>query len=98
MTPITSDELLKEIKNALGITGDHLNSTLNIYINEVKEFMLDGGVNQKIVDSTSAIGAIARGVSDLWNYGAGDAQLSTYFIQRVSQLALKEVDEDVIDQ
>lgn len=93
MTAINENELLEKVKIALGITGEYQDPTLQIYINEVKEFLLDAGVDPKIVDSNLAIGVISRGVSDLWNYGAGNAQLSTYFMQRVSQLVYKEVKE-----
>lgn len=94
MTPIDNKELLKRVKEALGITGDYQDPTLSIYIDEVKEFLHDGGVQEEIVNSTAAIGVISRGVSDLWNYGSGNAQLSLYFMQRASQLALKEVKAD----
>lgn len=94
MTPIDNEELLKKVKEALGITGDYQDPTLSIYIDEVKEFLRDGGVHEKIINSTAAIGVISRGVSDLWNYGSGNAQLSLYFMQRASQLALKEVQDE----
>ena len=76
---------LDDVKNALGITGTYQDATLLIYIDEVVSFLNDAGV--KSVNITS--GVVARGVSDLWNYGAGEGKLSSYFIQRASQLALK---------
>lgn len=88
---LSEDDLLVQIKKALGISGTYQDDTLKTYINEVKEYMTDAGVNSDIVNSSVAIGAIARGVSDLWNYGSGNAELSTYFLQRVTQLAFKEV-------
>lgn len=94
VTKITDEQLLEKVKTALGITGDYQNDALSIYIAEVKEFLLDAGVKSAIVDSTLAIGVICRGVSDLWNYGAGNAQLSVYFMQRATQLALKEVEDE----
>ncbi|MCI9366311.1 MAG: hypothetical protein HFJ54_07320, partial [Clostridia bacterium] len=39
---------------------------------------------------TSA-GIIARGVSDLWNYGSGGTSFSPYFMQRAIQLSGKTV-------
>lgn len=82
--------MLEAIKSALGITGDYQDATLTQYINEVKAFMIDGGVATSIVESSEAYGVIARGVADLWNYGSGGTSFSTYFIQRVTQLAMKE--------
>ncbi len=77
--------VLDDVKNALGVTGDYQNNTLNSYIDEVKAFLKDAGVPE--ANQTS--GVIARGVADLWNYGAGEGKLSSYFIMRASQLALK---------
>lgn len=76
---------LDDVKNALGIIGTYQDSTLLIYIDEVVSFLNDAGVKSANITS----GVVARGVSDLWNYGAGEGKLSSYFIQRASQLALK---------
>ena len=78
--------VLDDVKNALGVTGDYQNNTLNQYITEVQEFLKDAGV--PLANQTS--GVIARGVADLWNYGAGEGKLSPYFIMRASQLALRK--------
>lgn len=76
---------LDEVKNALGITGSYQDATLTQYVNEVVAFLKDAGVSEANITS----GVIARGVSDLWNYGAGDGTISEYFKIRASQLALK---------
>lgn len=78
--------VLEDVKNALGVTGDYQDDTLNQYITEVQEFLKDAGV--PLANQTS--GVIARGVADLWNYGAGEGKLSPYFIMRASQLALRK--------
>lgn len=98
MVPISDDDLLKEVKTALGIGGTYQDSKLKIYILEAKEFLLDAGVKSAIVNSKSAIGIIIRGVSDLWNYGSGNAQLSTYFMQRAIQLAYKKEEDDELSE
>lgn len=89
MAAITESDLLTKVKSSLGITGTYQDNTLSIYISDVKEYLRDGGVSEDLVNDTAAIGVISRGVADLWNYGSGDAQLSTYFMQRAAQLALK---------
>lgn len=76
---------LDDVKNALGITGDYLDTTLQIYFDEVVDFLQDAGVKQSNITK----GIVARGVSDLWNYGAGEGKLSSYFMQRAAQLAYK---------
>lgn len=85
---LTNENLLEKVKTGLGVTGDYHNDALNLYIDEVKSFMLMAGVDTNIVNSSVAVGLICRGVSDLWNYGGGNAQLSEYFRQRVTQLVL----------
>lgn len=82
---MSNNTTLTNVKNALGITGNYQDNTLTVYIDEVKEFIVNSGVkSQNITD-----GLIARGVCDLWNYGANDGKLSPYFYQRVTQLAYK---------
>ena len=76
---------LEDIKKALGITGTYLDDTLQIYFDEVIDFLEEAGVNRTNITK----GIVARGVADLWNYGAGEGKLSAYFIQRASQLSLK---------
>lgn len=82
--------MLEKVKKGLGITGEYQDETLQAYIDEVKQFMLDGGISESVVNSNESIGLIIRGVADLWNYGSGGTSLSPYFWQRVTQLALKE--------
>lgn len=88
-------DILQKVKDATGISDAYQNATLNVYIEEVKQFLLDAGLKQTTVNSASAVGVICRGVMDMWNYGAGEAKFSKYFIQRAIQLLLKEkVKED----
>lgn len=83
---MTDAELLKEIKTNLGITGTYHDERLMGFIADVKFYLEDAGVNSKIINSSAAVGVISRGVSDLWNYGAGTGKLSEYFYQRAIQL------------
>ena len=76
---------LDGVKKALGITGEYQDDTLNVYIDEVVEFLKDCGVKSKNI----TVGIVARGVADLWNYGAGEGKLSVYFKERATQLSYK---------
>lgn len=76
---------LDDVKSALGITGDYQNDTMQIYFDEVIDYLVNAGVNESNITK----GIIARGVSDLWNYGTGEGRFSEYFYQRAKQLALK---------
>lgn len=84
-TPTPTDPMLESVKASLGITGDYMDTTLQQYIVEVEEFLKDAGVNSAKITP----GVVARGVADLWNYGAGEGKLSDYFMKRATQLALK---------
>lgn len=78
--------MLSSVKSALGIVGDYQDETISEYIDEVVSFLVDAGVKNQNITS----GIVARGVSDLWNYGAADGKLSDYFFQRATQLSYKE--------
>lgn len=86
---MTDAELLTEVKKRIGITGDYQDDTLAGHIQDVKDFMQDAGVSEEVMQTTKIIGAVTRGVSDLWDYGSGNGEFSPYFFQRVTQLAYK---------
>lgn len=76
---------LEQVKNALGITGNYQDATLQIYFDEVIAFLNEAGVSSANITA----GIVARGVSDLWNYGGAEGKLSDYFMKRATQLSLK---------
>lgn len=87
-----SDTLLTKVKTALLLEGDYHNDMLRVYINEVLDYMRSAGVPEDVLQSERVIGAVARGVTDLWNFGSGNGKLSEYFYQRVIQLVRWGVD------
>ena len=78
--------MLETIKKALGITGNYLDDTIQIYIDEVNSYLVSSGMPSDLVNTAETVGIVARGVADLWNYGAGEGKLSNYFMQRAIQL------------
>lgn len=90
---MTETSLLEKVKTMIGITGTYQDVTVQLFIDEAKQYLLDGGVAQEIVEASSSTGIIMRGVADLWNYGAGDGKLSEYFKERAIQLAMKKSEE-----
>ena len=78
--------MLEAIKTALGITGTYQDATIQIYIDEVNHFLVDAGMPPDKVGTSETYGVVARGVADLWNYGAGEGKLSSYFMRRATQL------------
>ncbi len=87
---MNSKELLDKVKTAMMNTGDYQDGAMQIYIDEVLEYIKDAGVPQTVMNSQKIVGVVVRGVSDLWNYGSGEGVLSPYFKERVIQLALKK--------
>lgn len=77
---------LDDVKSALGITGNYQDNTISVYFDEVIAFLVDAGV----AESNITPGIVARGVSDLWNYGGAEGKLSEYFMQRAIQLSSKK--------
>ena len=91
LTQVTEAEVLQTVKVSLNITGAQFDETLKLYITEVKGYLSSAGVRADVLASSLAVGCIARGVADLWNYGNGDTKLSEYFYQRADQLRGIEV-------
>jgi hypothetical protein len=95
MTQLTAAERLAKVKTALGISGDFQNDTLTFYIDEVINELVDAGVARNIAESDVAVGCIALGVNDLWNYSSGAVKHSDFFYKRMIQLSMKASDADV---
>lgn len=84
---MTDAELLGKVKAALGINTTYQDETLQIYIDDAKEFLRSAGVKENILNSEASVGCIVRGVADLWNYGSGSVTFSEYFRMRAIQLS-----------
>lgn len=95
MAQLTTAERLAKVKAALGINGDYQNETLSIYIDEVIAELIAAGVKKELAESAAAVGCIACGVNDLWNYTSGGVKHSEFFNRRMIQLSLSEVAQDV---
>ena len=95
MAQLTTAERLAKVKAALGISGDYQNETLSIYIDEVIAEMIAAGVKKELAESAAAVGCIACGVNDLWNYSSGGVKHSEFFNRRMIQLSMQGVAQDV---
>lgn len=84
-------ELLEKVKVDLGVTGNFLDNKIQGKIDEVINYLIDGGADKLVVYNECSVGLIARGVSDLM--GEGDASLSPYFMQRAIQICSKNRSE-----
>ena len=96
MEQLAAADRLAKVKTALGMNGsNYQDETLSLYIGEVLEFMIDAGVQREVAESAAAVGCIAVGVNDLWNYSSGGVRFSEYFKSRVVQLSCKRVTTNV---
>lgn len=91
---MTENEMLEKVKKAIGVGGTYQDDTIQIYIDEVKDYLSCAGVDNATINSKKSLGVIARGVLDLWNYGSNGGNLSAYFLHRVSQLCLSMVESN----
>lgn len=82
-----SFDMLASVKTALGIAGDYLDNTIQLYVDEVNEYLAAAGVPSTAIGTRATVGVVTRGVADIWNYGGGGGALSSYFYERVIQLA-----------
>lgn len=97
MAQLTAAERLAKVKVALyGTSAQNFNDEqLQFYIDEVIEDLVGGGVAREIAESKAAVGCIAVGVNDLWNYSSGGVKHSDYFNKRLIQLSCKAVTDNV---
>lgn len=87
-------ELLLKVKNALGITSTAQDDTLRVYIDGMKDYMKSAGVSSEVVEDKISYGAIIAGVTDTWNYGGGEINLSPYTKERIIQLKFAKVENN----
>lgn len=91
MTQLTAEERLAKIKIAIyGTAAQNFNDEqLKIYIDEIIEELVDSDVKREVAESTAAVGCIACGVNDIWNYSSGGVKHSEQFNRRLIQLSMK---------
>lgn len=82
--------MLDQVKKLLGITGKFQDETIQGWIDEIKQLMIDGGIPPSIVNDVKSAGVIARGIDDVYFQ---KTDLSNYFWQRATQLAYKDGDK-----
>ena len=95
MAQLAAAERLAKVKTALGISGDYQDETVTFHIEAVIEEMVDAGVKREVAESEDAVGCIAIGVNDLWNYASGGVKHSEAFDRRMIQLSKRKVVADV---
>lgn len=94
MANLTTAERLVKVKTALGFNGSsYQDETISLYIETVIDEIIDAGVSKEVAESTAAVGLIAVGVNDLWNYTSGGVKHSDFFNRRLIQLKKRGVSD-----
>jgi hypothetical protein len=94
---LTEAERLAKVKYALygDATQSYNDEQLKLYIEEVIDEMIHAGVKENVAKSAAAVGCIACGINDIWNFSSGTVKHSDYYNRRLVQLTLRRGDEDV---
>lgn len=94
---LTEAERLAKVKYALygDATQSYNDEQLKLYIEEVLDEMIHAGVKENVAKSAAAVGCIACGINDIWNFSSGTVKHSEYYNRRLIQLTLRRGDEDV---
>lgn len=97
MAQLTAAERLAKVKYALygNADGTYNDEQLNIFIEDIIDELISAGVKEDVAKSAAAVGCIACGVNDVWNYTSGGVKHSEYFYRRLLQLKLKGVAANV---
>lgn len=90
MAKLTPEELLAKVKQGRNNTGTYHDDRIGIYIDEVKQYLLDAGVPAAVLETDRVVGIVTIGVDNLMEEGA----LSDYFKQRAIQLRNTPVHEE----
>lgn len=94
---LTEAERLAKVKYALygDATQSYNDEQLKLYIEEVLDEMIHAGVKENVAKSAAAVGCIACGINDIWNFSSGTVKHSEYYNRRLVQLTLRRGDEVV---
>lgn len=93
---LTEAERLAKVKYALygDATQSYNDEQLKLYIEEVLDEIIHAGVKENVAKSAAAVGCIACGINDIWNFSSGTVKHSEYYNRRLVQLTLRRGDED----
>lgn len=90
MAKISAEQLLAKVKTGRNNTGTFHDGRIQIYIDEVKQYLLDSGVPAAVLETDAVVGIVTIGVDNLMEEGV----LSDYFVQRAIQLRNKPIPKE----
>lgn len=87
-----NNELLEKVKTGLSADDNTDNdSNLLIKVIGVKQYMLNSGVSQELLETEEGITALTIGVNDVWDLTPGELKFSVIFHSFLTQLAIKSL-------
>ena len=82
------EDLYIKTREAMGIHVDYQDDQLKPRFLTVFQYLKNAGISEAKLLSEDAVGLLATGVSDLWNYGAGGTTFSPFFYDAAENLKL----------
>lgn len=88
MANLTKEELYIKTREAMGIHVSYQDDQLKPRFLTVFQYLKNAGISEAKLLSEDAVGLLATGVSDLWNYGAGGTTFSPFFYDASKNLLM----------
>lgn len=76
---MSDEELLEKVKIGLSVGGSFNDDTLIIKTMAVKQYMLNAGITEEVLETDLGIATLTVGVMDLWNLNSGEVKFSYAF-------------------
>lgn len=76
---MTDAEILEKVKQGLSVDGNDNDETLKIKIIAVKQYMLNSGITQEVIETDLGITTLTIGVNDIWLLTPGEIKFSFAF-------------------
>lgn len=76
---MTDTELLEKVKAGLSVGGIYNDAQLAVKTGAVRQYMLNAGVTETLIQSDLGVAALTVGVMDLWNLSSGEVRFSEAF-------------------
>jgi len=83
---LSQSELLEKVKQGLSIVDTFNDAQLTIKVMAVKQYCINGGVSETVLDTELGYALITLGVTDIWNLASGEVKFSGAFNMILTQL------------
>lgn len=83
---LNQTELLEKVKQGLSIVDGYNDAQLTIKVMAVKQYCINGGVAEDVLDTELGYALITLGATDIWNLASGEVKFSGAFNMILIQL------------